>query len=88
MPKDLKTIFENLAGVAPEDLDKEILKAAVLAELETINMYEQLAEMTRSRELRTTILDVIRNKRMQTGELQAQMMQMGLALDELMGEKR
>ena len=87
MPKDLKNIFEDLAGVAPEDLDKEILKAAVLAELETISMYEQLAEMTRSRELRTTILDVIRNKRMQTGELQAQLMQMGLSLDELSGSK-
>lgn len=80
-------LLRNLTNVPKEDLDKEILKAAVVTELETTNMYEKMAEMTRNPELRATLLDVIRNKRMMVGEFQAHLMQAGLSPEDLLSGK-
>lgn len=77
--------MRNLTNVAKEDLDKEIMKAAVVSELESISLFEQMAEMTRNKNLRTTLIEVIRDKRMLVGEIQAQLMQMGLGPEELLG---
>ena len=79
-----KITVSDLTNVAPEELDKEILKMAVLNELEAINDLEKMAEMTRNRELRATILNVIREKRMAVGQFQAHLMQMGLSPEELL----
>jgi len=36
----------NLENVKKEDLDNEILRTGVIAELDAINLYEQMAAMT------------------------------------------
>ena len=74
---------DDLTNIAPENLDQEILKYAVISELETINNLEKMAEMTRSQDLRYTLLNVIREKRMAVGQFQALLMQMGLSPEEL-----
>ncbi len=78
-------LMRNLTNVAKEDLDKEIMKAAVVSELESISLFEKMAEMTRDKSLRMTLIQVIRDKRMLVGEIQAQLMQMGLGPEELLG---
>jgi len=72
-----QTNLDNLKDKAPDEVDREILKTAVLRELETINMYEGMAEMTKNIELRKILLGVIREKRTHVGEFQAQIMQAG-----------
>jgi len=78
-----KITVDDLTNVAPENLDQEILKLAVITELGAINDLEKMAEMSRSQELKFTLLNVIREKRMLVGQFQALLMQMGLSPEEL-----
>jgi hypothetical protein len=42
----LSKIPIRLEKIKKEDLDKEILRAGIMAELDAINLYEQMAAMT------------------------------------------
>jgi hypothetical protein len=53
----------DLENIRPEDLDKEILRAAMIAELDAINIYEQMANMTKNEEIRTILLDIARQEK-------------------------
>ena len=43
----LADIPKRLEGVSKEDLDKEILRVGMIAELDAVSLYEQMAAMTR-----------------------------------------
>ena len=45
----LSKIPINLEKVKKEDLDNEILRAAIIAELDAINLYEQMAALTQNK---------------------------------------
>ena len=63
MPIDLQKIKKG-------DLDKEILRSAIIAELDAINLYEQMADMTRNRNIRKVLLDIAREEKTHVGEFQ------------------
>jgi rubrerythrin len=67
----LSSIPIILEKVAKKDLDKEILRAAVIAELDAINLYEQMAGLATNPRLRKTLLEVAREEKTHTGEFQA-----------------
>ena len=48
--------------------DKEILRAAIIAELDAINLYEQMADMTRNGNIRKVLLDIAREEKTHVGE--------------------
>jgi rubrerythrin len=52
------------------DIDKEILRAAIIAELDAVNLYEQLAGMTKNENIRKLLLDVAREEKTHVGEFQ------------------
>jgi rubrerythrin len=60
-----------LDKVDQQDLDKEILRLAVIAELDAINLYEQMASMTESENLKKVLLEVAREEKTHVGEFQA-----------------
>ncbi len=60
-----------LDKVDQKDLDKEILRLAVIAELDAINLYEQMASMTESENLKKVLLEVAREEKTHVGEFQA-----------------
>jgi rubrerythrin len=60
-----------LDKVDPKDLDKEILRLAVIAELDAINLYEQMASMTESENLKKVLLDIAKEEKTHVGEFQA-----------------
>ena len=66
----LSQIPTNLEKVDPKDLDKEILRLAVIAELDAINLYEQMASMTGSENLKKVLLEVAREEKTHVGEFQ------------------
>jgi rubrerythrin len=66
----LSSIPIILEKVAKKDLDKEILRAAVIAELDAINLYEQMAGLATNPRLRKTLLEVAREEKTHTGEFQ------------------
>jgi rubrerythrin len=56
--------------VSKEELDSEILRAAIIAELDAVNLYEQLASATKSSDLRKILLDVAKEEKTHVGEFQ------------------
>ncbi len=63
IPFQLEKIDRNI-------VDKEILRAAIIAELNAINLYEQMAGLTVSEEIRRILLDVAREEKTHVGEFQ------------------
>lgn len=63
IPVDLKTIAE-------EDIDKEILRAGIIAELDAVNLYEQMAALTKNENIRAVLMDVAKEEKTHIGEFQ------------------
>jgi len=66
----LSKIPIDLGRIKKDDLDKEILRAAIIAELDAINLYEQMADMTRNANIRKVLLDIAREEKTHVGEFQ------------------
>jgi rubrerythrin len=66
----LSKIPIDLAKIKPDDLDKEILRAAIIAEFDAINLYEQMAALTENKHLKTILLDIAKEEKTHVGEFQ------------------
>jgi rubrerythrin len=67
----LSKIPINLERISKENLDKEILRAGIIAELDAINLYEQMAAITQNAEIKTILLDIAKEEKTHVGEFQA-----------------
>ncbi len=67
----LSRIPTDLSNVKPEDINKEVLRAAIIAELDAINLYEEMANMASNRDIRTILLDVAREEKTHVEEFKA-----------------
>ncbi len=67
----LSQIPIKLDKVRNEDLDKEILRVGIIAELDAINLYEQLAALTKDNLLKFILLDIAEEEKTHVGEFQA-----------------
>ncbi len=61
----------DLAKVRKEDRDREILRAGMIAELDAINFYEQMAALTEKDVIRKVLLDIAKEEKTHMGEFQA-----------------
>jgi len=50
--------------------DREILRLAIIAELDAVSLYEQLAEATENKAIREVLLDVAKEEKTHMGEFQ------------------
>ena len=60
----------DLKKISKKDIDKEILRIGIIAELDAINLYEQLASMTKNKDLKKIFLDVAKEEKTHVGEFQ------------------
>ena len=67
----LSKIPINLDKIKQEDIDKEILRAGIIAELDAINLYEQMAALTANENIRKILLDIAKEEKTHVGEFQA-----------------
>ncbi len=67
----LSKIPLQLEKVKKEDVDKEILRAGIVAELDAVSLYEQMAALAGKEEIRKTLLDIAREEKTHVGEFQA-----------------
>ncbi len=67
----LSDIPKRLKDVDRETLDLEILRAGIIAELDAINLYEQMAAMTENENIRRVLLDIVREEKAHFGEFEA-----------------
>ncbi|MCW3139845.1 MAG: hypothetical protein N2V71_04425 [Methanophagales archaeon] len=61
----------DLDRVSKADRDKEILRVGLIAELDAVNLYEQLAAMAEREEIKRVLLDIAREEKTHVGEFQA-----------------
>jgi rubrerythrin len=64
----LSKIPIDLGHVKRKDLDKEILRAGIIAELDAINLYEQMAAMAKSDDLKKILFDIANEEKTHVGE--------------------
>ena len=57
-----------LESIGKEDMDKEILRTGVIAELDAINLYEQMAAMTKNNNIKKILLDITKEEKTHVGE--------------------
>jgi rubrerythrin len=67
----LSKIPINLEKISQQDLDKEILRAAIIAELDAVNLYEQMAALTDNTHMKTVLLDIAKEEKTHVGEFHA-----------------
>ena len=67
----LSRIPIDLEKIKKEDLNKEILRAGIIAELDAINLYEQMAALTTNENIRKILLDIAKEEKTHVGEFQA-----------------
>ena len=61
----------DLSKINKTSRDKEILRVGIIAELDAINLYEQLAENTENMDIKKVILDIAKEEKTHVGEFQA-----------------
>ena len=71
----LSQIPINLEKIKKEDLDREILRVGIIAELDAINLYEQLASMTQDKNIKAILLDIAKEEKTHMGEFQTLLLQ-------------
>jgi len=67
----LSQIPISLQKVKKEDLDKEILRVGMIAELDAVSLYEQLAAMTEKESIKKILLDIAKKEKTHVGEFEA-----------------
>ena len=61
----------DLNKVKKEEIDKEILRLGMIAELDAVSLYEQLAAMTENKKIKEILLDIAKEEKTHMGEFQA-----------------
>ena len=67
----LSEIPIKIEKVKKKSLDREVLRVAIIAELDAINLYEQLAAVTENENIRKILLDGAKEEKTHVGEFQA-----------------
>jgi len=67
----LSQIPINLEKIGKDKVDKEILRAGIIAELDAINLYEQMAALAQDSMIKRILLDIAREEKAHVGEFQA-----------------
>ena len=66
----LSDIPKSLEKVSGADLDKEILRVGMIAELDAVSLYEQLSVMTENEDLKKVLLDIAKEEKTHVGEFE------------------
>jgi len=66
----LSQIPINLAKTKKEEIDKEILRTGIIAELDAVNLYEQMAAYTQDENIKKILLDIAKEEKTHIGEFQ------------------
>jgi rubrerythrin len=82
----LSEIPINLKMVNKKDLDKEIMRAAMIAELDAVNLYESMASLTDSEDLKVILLDVAKEEKVHVAMFQTVLMEVDREYLKIMGD--
>lgn len=66
----------DLNKVPKENIDKEILRWGIIAELDAINIYEQFAAKSNNKKIKEILLDIAKEEKTHMGEFQALLLEL------------
>jgi len=66
----LSQIPQSFEKLKKQDLDKEILRVGMIAELDAVSLYEQMAAMTENESIRKILLDIAKEEKTHVGEFE------------------
>lgn len=67
----MSKIPAELGCMNKKDIDKEILRTGIIAELDAINLYEQMASLTENNNIKKVLMDIAKEEKTHVGEFQA-----------------
>ena len=66
----------ELNKMKPEEINKEICRIGMIAELDAVNLYEQLAESTSNEKIKKVLLDIAKEEKTHVGEFQTLLLEL------------
>jgi len=66
----LSKIPIDLGKIEEKNIDVEVLRAGIIAELDAINLYEQMAAMAQDKNIKEIFLDIAKEEKTHVGEFQ------------------
>lgn len=71
----LSTSPIDLHKLKERDIDKEILRLGIIAELDAVSLYEQLAAKTKDKNIKKVLLDIAKEEKTHVGEFETLLLQ-------------
>ncbi|MCX6743860.1 MAG: rubrerythrin [Candidatus Parcubacteria bacterium] len=79
----------NLKNSKKEEIDQEILRTGIIAELDAINLYEQMSALTENSKIKAILMDIAKEEKTHVGEFQAMLLKLDSEqVDELAAGKK
>ena len=72
----LADLPKNLEKVPKEQKDMEILRAGMIAELDAVNFYEQLAAMSNSKDVKKILIDIAKEEKTHIAEFETMLLKL------------
>ena len=72
----LSQIPVDFTKVDKKNLNQEILRAAIIAELDAINLYVQMAALTDDKYIKAVLLDIAKEEKTHVGEFQTMLLRL------------
>lgn len=66
----------DLEKIPEEQRDQEILRFGIIAELDAVNLYEQMAAYAKNPKIKSVLLDIAREEKTHIGEFQALLLEL------------
>ena len=70
----MSSIPAKLEKMSKEELKKEILRIGMIAELDAVSLYEQLAAMTDDKDIQAVLMDIAKEEKTHMGEFEAMLL--------------
>ncbi|MCD6223107.1 MAG: rubrerythrin [Thermoplasmata archaeon] len=67
-------MLSKIPAEIKENVEKEVLRAAIIAELDAINLYEQMAAMVKDEKIKDVLMDVANEEKTHVGEFLAMLL--------------
>ncbi len=72
----MSDIPKKLEKLSKQDVDKEILRVGMIAELDAVNLYEQMAAETENGHIKKVLMDIAKEEKTHMGEFQALLLEL------------
>ena len=78
----------DIKKMSKDRIDKEVLRLGIIAELDAVSLYEQMAAMTENNDIKKILLEIAKEEKTHVGEFQALLLKLDKEQEEELEEGR